>query len=413
MSVSELDLQFAAVTWMVNQNIDSLNEEEKSFITSLFTYYCDYARGSKTAEEKVRYLLDVLVGKAVLDSVEQSKNLFQRTLREQAVFGMFAEDNDEDVEEIKSQPVVLYGKNIDSSTPQQIKRERQKIQKTKLMGEKVKSLSAQGTSNEEIMAMLRLVAQQNIELRKQLSVHGEALETFSESTESNRAAMEVQFHDLGKGMTQMDLKIKELYDMQLTKTSLTDLKWQQIPDWFRQIYVGGIKRAAVGLVKLPFKIASIAVDRIIYRPMVRAYDFWGGKVELVVGTIYWIIVIAGVIHIYQQTDWETVNITYKKYGGEYFDKYLFSGIDLLKTSLGYFPEAQQVANSVKIFFFQKMITPILEIVYSFWQALLALLTVTANAAISKLPYADWWFVPRTAIWPNTPLFKAAQSYFGV
>jgi hypothetical protein len=408
MTVTELDLEFSAVTWMVNQNIDSLSDNEKSFIETLFTQYCDYARGSKVAEKKVRYLLDVLVGKARLIEEEPAVvPLEVPIMREQAVFGMFQSSEEEEEEE----SVVLYEQNIPAPTQKQVKKERQKLMKTELMGEKLREV--QGTSPEEIMAMLRLVAQQNLQLQSQLAASNQAMAQFSESAEINRAAMEVQFHDIGKGMADMDGKIKELYDMQLAKQSLTDLKWHQIPGWFREIYSGGIKRAAVGVVKLPFKIASVAVDRIIYRPMVRAYDFWGGKVELVVGTILWIVVIAGVIHVYQQTDWERVNNTYLQYGGEYMNKYLFSGVDLLKAAAGYFPRGQEVANSVKLFFFENVVGPVMELVYSFWQGMFALLTVAANTALSKLPYADWWFSPRQVAWPDSPLFQGLKTYFGI
>jgi hypothetical protein len=410
MTVTELDLEFAAVTWMVNENVNSLNDKEKSFIDTLFTEYCQYTRGNKIAEKKTRYLLDVLVGKAILTDEEDSIHL-EPFIREQAVFGMF-QPSEEEIED-KQERVTLYEKTVSGPTIKQVKKERQKIQKTDLMGKTIRSVSEQGVSNDQIMNMLKLVAQQNLELQNQLSVHGNAMQEFSEKTEINRTVMEVQFHDIGKGMGQMDAKIRELYEMQLSKQSLTDLKWHQIPAWFREIYSGGIKRTAVGMVKLPFKIASIAVDRIIYRPMVRAYDFWGGKVELVVGTILWVVVVAGVIHIYQQTDWEKVNETYRKYGGEYMDKYLFSGVDLLKTTAGYFPKGQEVANSVKLFFFESVVDPVMEILYTFWHALIALLTMTANTGLSKLPYADWWFTPRTVAWPDSELFNAVKIYFGV
>lgn len=413
MTVTELDLQFAAVTWLVNENITSLNVKEKDFIETLFTQYCNYARGSSEGEKRVRYLLDVLVGKARL--IEDERPVMDiPILREQAVFGMFKTFDDDDhldyIDEKpdeKQEPVVLYGHPVPEPNTQQIKRERQKIERTELMKRTKKQAVSAGARDEEIMSMLKLVAQQNLELRAQLDANNQALGGFGEATDANRRAMDIQFRNINKDLK----KLEELYEMQLSKQSLTDLKWHQIPGWFREIYAGGIKRVAVGLIKLPFKIASISVDRIIYRPMVRAYDFWGGKVELVIGTIYWAIVIAGVIHIYQQTDWESVNNTYRKYGGDVMDTYLFSGIGVLKTASGYFPRAQEVANSVKIFFFQNLVTPIIGFVYSFWQTVLALLTVGINSALSKMPYANYWFTPSSVAWPDTPLFQALKEYF--
>jgi len=380
MTISKLDLEFAAVTWMVNQNIDSLNRDERDFIEVLFTQYCDYARGSRAAENKVRELLDSLVGDAKI-----VRPIVPRV--EQAVFGML-------------------GKDKDSS--KQIKKERQEIQKSKLIEDVAEKSEIK---QEDIMKMLTLIAQGQYESKQMAADNMKNLEKFAETTDSNKIALELQIHNLEKENVEMRKMVQDLYDMQLRKQSLTDLKWRQIPDWFREIYSGGIKKIAVGLVKLPFRIAGIAVDRIIYRPMVRAYDFWGGKVELVVGTVYFIIIIAGVVHIYQTSDWEYVNATYQKYGGEYINRYLFSGTDMLKNVQFLFPDTQEVFQSVKVFFFEKCVSPILHIVSIFWQAMIGLLTHAANVTFSKLPGAQYWYGNAEVDWENNPLLKVARTFF--
>lgn len=398
MTISKLDLEFAAVTWMVNQNIHSLNEQEKSFVETLFTQYCEYSRGSKVAEERVRYLLDVLVGKIHLSEQQVPIAPLEKSLyTEQAVFGM-AGPEDQSEEE------------IDEQQPKQIKRLRQKIQKTELMTDSVQRVPRDATSS-QMMTMLTLIAQGQHQGSQMAQANLEQMAQFAEISQANQAAMEVHIHNLQKANAEMQRSLKELYDMQLQKQSLTDLKWHQIPDWFREIYSGGIKRAAVALVKLPFRIASIATDRIIYRPMVRVYDFWAGKLEFVVGHIWWIITIAGVIHIYQITDWETVNNIYTQYGGDYINKYLFSGVDLMKTIPELFPNTKEVANSVNTFFFENCIDPILQTLWVFWQSIVALLTTAANAGLSKLPMANYWFTPANVEWPDTRLFKYAQEFF--
>lgn len=404
MTISGLDLEFSAVTWMVNQNIDLLNEKEKSFIETLFTKYCDYARGSKTAETQVRYLLDVLVGKARLAEPEFPIVPLEKSMyTEQAVFGMAGTD-DED-EDSKDEDT-----DEEETKRKQIKRERQKIQRTELLRKNVRNAPKNATP-EQMMSMLTLIAQGQIESRQMANVNLENMAKFAETTEANRMAMEVQLHILQKNNKEMQRTIQELYEMQLQQKSLTDLKWHQLPDWFREIYSGGIKRIGVSLVKLPFRVASITVDRIIYRPMVRAYDFWGGKVELVVGTILWIVVIAGVVHIYQIIDWEMVNNIYKQYGGDYINMYVFSGVDLLKQIPELLPETRAVAISVRKFFFEKCVEPIINMIYMFWQTIIALLTSTANSLISRMPMSNLWFTPAEVSWPNSALFNYAKDFF--
>ena len=75
------------------------------------------------------------------------------------------------------------------------------------------------------------------------------------------------------------------------------------------------------------------------------------------GAIWVGIIIAGAIHLYRISDFETVNYFYSKYGGEYVTKYAFSGINLMKEVVPqYLPGAHDLFESVKLMFFENIVS---------------------------------------------------------
>jgi hypothetical protein len=408
--LTKLDLEFAKITWIVNQKYDTLNKEEIQLLKYLFQQYCEYARGDDTAKRNV--------SKFIRELVELSKTDVKVTMptvlkQEQTVFGMTSRFGigEEEEQENQDLQVSFKGQVVKPPSGKQVQEQFFKISNSSA-GKKLRR-EAEKLSPDSSVELLKQMARQQVLAQEEARANFGALNEFMILSAGNDKLIEVQYHELKKDMKKMQQEINELHAMQLAKQSLTDLKWHQIPDWFKEIYSAGLKRTAFNLVKLPLKIATVAVDRIIYRPMVRSYDFWGGKIELVLGTVLWIVVIAGVVHVYQQTDWQSVNDTYKAFGGEYINRYVFAGTDILREIPKYFPNATQLFASSKDFFYENIAVPIVQLLYLFLNTIYALLTASANVAIRKLPYADWWFTPREVLWPDSPLAEGLKQWFEV
>ena len=394
-------MDFAFVTWIVNQNIDSLSDKDKSFIDNLFTKYCDYAQGSSLAEKNVRYLLDVLLGKQYINNNEFSNTKIEIPLYEkQAVFGMNSPREQDEQDEKQNNREALF---------------KQEIGESKLFNKKLKVIKKsknhdKRSREEQVDNSLACLAQGQERQDKMLSLLLQRMEEHFEN--STKGTMSVELHELRKGTQESAKKVNELYEMALQKQSLTDLKWDQIPVWFKEIYSAGIKNMAVQLIKLPLTIARIAVNRVIYRPMVRVYDFWSGKVEFVVGHIWWIIVIGTAIHIYEVTDWEYVNNIYTQFGGEYINKYAFSGIELLKMVPALMPSISEIVVSSFKFFFDMFFAVIFGIISTILGIVSALFTSFMNSLIASSSTLSYLVGPPTPVqMPNTTLFNLGVKIF--
>jgi uncharacterized protein YfcZ (UPF0381/DUF406 family) len=424
MTISQLDLDFASVTWMVNQNVHTLNASEINFLETLFTQYCDYARGSKEAKKNVRFLIDTLLDN---DPEIQSKyNIPTFASREEeAVFGLnrvseaerddIVSDVDLDIRTANEDDGDYSPEEKTDFSSQQVKRQSQKMLRTRLMEGHIRKLP-EGTDTDDIFKMMKILAKGQLEMQSQNNIMLAHLQQRIEQDEAERMALRAEIKEVNRQNVKLQADLDFLVQKQLKDSSITDVPWEKIPDFFRKIYADGIKRTAFALVKLPLTITRKAVQRILFQPVVAFYNFSANKIDIVVGAIWVTIIIAGAIHIYRMTDFETVNYFYSKYGGEYVTKYAFSGVNFAKEVVPqYLPGAHDLFESVKLMFFEKIVSPVYQAVWIFWQGILHLFTTAVSMALQRLPMANLWFTqaPADTMWTENPIYLSLKGYFGL
>lgn len=83
------------------------------------------------------------------------------------------------------------------------------------------------------------------------------------------------------------------------------------------------------------------------RPVVEVAEFYWGKIRFVIGHVHWFFIIGGVIHLYQTSDYETVNEMYQAYGGNIIDTLVINpAMYVGKQIVDMFPGTAEILSAI-------------------------------------------------------------------
>jgi hypothetical protein len=141
--------------------------------------------------------------------------------------------------------------------------------------------------------------------------------------------------------------LSKLTEMTMKGQSFDNIDWQDLPDWLRHQFKLGLKRGAIGTAKIPLRAVKGILNEGFVKPVVEVAEFYWGKIRFIVGHVHWFFLIGGVIHLYQTSDYETVNDMYKAYGGDIVDRLVIEpSMYIGKQIVDMFPNAAEIITTI-------------------------------------------------------------------
>lgn len=146
---------------------------------------------------------------------------------------------------------------------------------------------------------------------------------------------------------QMANDLNRLTEMTVKGQSIENVAWKDIPDWLKHQFKLGLKRGAIGAVKIPLRAVKGLLNEGFVRPVVEVAEFYWGKIRFVIGHVHWFFIIGGVIHLYQTSDYETVNEMYQAYGGNIIDTLVINpAMYIGKQIVDTFPGTTEILSAI-------------------------------------------------------------------
>lgn len=197
------------------------------------------------------------------------------------------------------------------------------------------------SSNDQMMQMMVMMQERMIRQDEVLSGIMNKIENTDTQLDGTNAL------DVTTVNRKMANDLSKLTEMTMKGQSFDNIAWQDTPDWLRNQFKLGLKRGAIGTVKLPLRAVKGLLNEGFVKPVVEVAEFYWGKIRFIIGHVHWFFIIGGVIHLYQTSDYETVNDMYQAYGGNIVDKLVIDPTMYIgKQIVDTFPGSVEILSSI-------------------------------------------------------------------
>jgi hypothetical protein len=364
--ISTLDEVVANILWETSRIYDTLDKSEKKFADDLTIKYQIYViteAGYKRDDKMSRVsLLSSKIGLRIPpkmsplnihDFIEQSINEDLRKISSNnnstkektynpskisVKFGMGEQELQEQTEE-KKERKELFG---------------ERKEKQELFGERKEKPMSKEDQIINLISMLqdKLDAQEANFSAKLAAIEHNTINGTNTQLDGTQL---VETYNANKKQTEAIMRLEEHL---VGKDHITEVKWSDIPTWVRLQFSKGLKRLAISTVTLPFKCAKSVFVNWVYMPLVITMNWYTTKLQFLLGHIYWILIIGGVIVLVKNGEGSLSEI-YNKFGGPVIYRVAIQPtVDFLSTSISYFPGVIECFMAVYALLMEDLIIPI-------------------------------------------------------
>lgn len=364
--ITPMDQIMTVFVWESSRMIDGMNKEQKTFVRSMLNKYQmwvitepGYQRNDQkdrvkhlVGEAKDLYMSEYKSASQFHEIVEISLNNDLRmlssnpgkerreTIRQPSGVAVMGFDNDK--------YRVKFGMTQEEDDGIGVTRREKRVLKShirrQLLDTEVKTELTNKEMMERMMGMMQII-QEKIDRQDQRM---EELVMEVEGISGTNTQMDGQDSmKIHRANREMVNDLKKLTDMHVKGQDITQVAFADLPQWFRNKMVGGLKRTAIGTLKLPYKGVKAILTDWGYKPTVMVCDFWKGKLQFILGHIYWFFIIGGVIYVYVNSDYQTVNEFYQAYGGEIINRLVINPAwTIAKSIADFFPGTIEILNGI-------------------------------------------------------------------
>ena len=300
-ALTPIDTWMAQFSWVSNQAKKSLNNTQIKKIEKLLEEYRIFIQGGEKNPEAMQRKIDNYIADAsseptsvaVPDSVASA--LRPRLTANFPGFSKKAVLTSDDKKAIRKQVRKGYEEMPEGAAKKNARKE--------LLGDSEAHFNPQSLG--EIYRIMQLEQQQY------LSALGEKLVGLQNASNAAGSSQgDIINHRLIKVEQvtfEMAKQMKDLHDAQIQNQGLTEVPWYNLPKKFKLAFSSGFKSAILFAATAPITFPAAIVNNIVIKPMYEAYEFFSRWIRIAWGVVCWVVVIAGVAHIYYTTDWTMVN----------------------------------------------------------------------------------------------------------
>lgn len=331
--IDQITEVMAVFAWETSRMVDQLSSDQKKFVRSMLNKYQIYIiteKGYKRKDQKKRIkdLIKDTNGLYYSDYKNSSQfhNLTENSLNKDFMkLSSYEKTNEKFIPKgvsvmgfkTKTQTVKFsMNGNIQEQIVQKVTSREKKRMKTDARKQLFNGLNSEQkvSSNDQMMQMMIMMQERMIRQDEMLQ---KIMDKKIEESETQLDGTNVL--DVTNVNRKMANDLNKLTEMTMKGQSIDNIAWKDLPDWLKHQFKLGLKRGAIGAVKIPLRAVKGLLNEGFVRPVVEVAEFYWGKIRFLIGHVHWFFIIGGVIHLYQTSDYETVNEMYQAYGGNIID----------------------------------------------------------------------------------------------
>ena len=322
--VGPIDDVMAGLSWEVSRLAETFNKKEKVFLQSVLDKYQLYVITKPSYRNKdqgrrvsglIRQIGDpnlsmpgaARVHNATKSSLQNdfrliaggSMGLEKVPLRPKTVRLYGGADGEDEFYDPADAPL------IQADVLQQLPR---KSEREELLG---KTILEQGDRLQRMEDMMELMHRRQMESQEAVFNAFQQAQVDNTHTDLDH----LRLLQVDKRTAKLEKDVDMLVDLALRKEPVSGVPWERLGPWMKDKWRQGIMRTAIGAAGIPFTAVRAVVDEVVVNQFLYATNWWLNKVRLVAGTVWIVVVIAGVTNIIVADDYAFVKNFHSTYGG--------------------------------------------------------------------------------------------------
>ena len=333
----------AVFAWETSSMIDQLSSDQKKFVRSMHNKYQIYVITEKEYKRKDQQ-------KRVKELVKDATGLYYSDYKNAKQFHTLTKESiNNDLMKLSGKK---YKKSNNTFTPngvavmgfktkknstvkfsmKQVTEEEQKQEKVSSVSSREKKSIKRDIKNQlfenaieqppesetqQVIKMLSIILEKQKQNDEILST---LIQKQIENTETQLDG--TQALEVTRVNRKMANDLSKLTEMTIKGQSYDSIEWKDTPTWLRHQWKLAYRRGAVGTAIIPLKAVKGLLNQVLARPVVIVAKYYWGKLQFIVGHVYWFFIIGGLIHMYTISDYDTVNEMYLAYGGNIVNKFV-------------------------------------------------------------------------------------------